>query len=119
MSPVCQLGKNKKSAHDLKIPVPLENHVGEVRSPENQNMDIERNMLKIHRRMKEDLKPLEWKVYEGLFIKGEKEEDVAKALGYITSEKKRSPGYKQIKNIRKSIIEKVKKLIGKDKIDIF
>jgi len=111
--------RTKKSAHDLKVPVPLENHIGEVSSSSSDNMDIENNMIKIHRKMEEVLKPLEWKVYEGLFIKGKKEEEVAKELGYVTSEKKRSPGYKQIKNIRKSIVEKVKKLIEKDRIDIF
>ena len=69
--------------------------------------------------MKKVLKPLEWKVYEGLFIDFKKESQVAEEMGYITSEEKRTPGYKQIKNIKKLIIEKVKIYIEKDKIDIF
>ena len=40
-------------------------------------------------------------------------------MGYKTSEKNRSPGYKQIKNIKKSIIKKVKKLLEKGDVDIF
>jgi len=39
-------------------------------------------------------------------------------MGYKTSEKNRSPGYKQIKNIKKSIILKVKKLIKAEDSDI-
>jgi hypothetical protein len=35
-------------------------------------------------------------------------------LGYKTSEKNRSPGYKQIKNIKKSIIEKAKEIVSED-----
>jgi hypothetical protein len=40
-------------------------------------------------------------------------------MGYKTSEKNRSPGYKQIKNVKKRIIAKVKDLIEKDEIDIW
>ena len=40
------------------------------------------------------------------------ENEVAKAMGYVTSEKNRQPGYKQIKNIKKSILKKAKELIS-------
>ena len=46
------------------------------------------------------------------------ETEVAALMGYKTSEKNRSPGYKQIKNIKKSIIEKVKKTLFDGDIDI-
>ena len=45
--------------------------------------------------------------------------ELAKIMGYRTTEKNRSPGYKQIKNIKKSIIKKVKKLLDKGDIDLF
>ena len=41
----------------------------------------------------------------------QEEKDVANSMGYVTSEKNRSPGYKQIKNIKKSIIKKVKSVL--------
>ena len=47
------------------------------------------------------------------------EEEVAKKMGYKTTEKNRQPGYKQIKNIKKSILIKVKKEIDKSGADIF
>ena len=118
----CPLYKNwektKKSAHDLKIPLSLENHSNEIYANYRDEIDIEKNAKKIHDVMKKVLKPLEWKVYEGLFIDFKKESQVAEEMGYITSEEKRTPGYKQIKNIKKLIIEKVKIYIEKDKIDI-
>jgi hypothetical protein len=39
-------------------------------------------------------------------------------MGYKTTEKNRSAGYKQIKNLKKSIIQKVKKYIYSGEIDI-
>ena len=69
--------------------------------------------------MKEVLKPLEWKIYDLLYIKNLDENEVAKEMGYKTSEANRSPGYKQIKNIKKSIIKKVKKTLGNEEIDLY
>jgi hypothetical protein len=46
------------------------------------------------------------------------EEKVAKIMGYKTSEKNRSPGYKQLKNIKKSILKKAKGLIYEGDVDI-
>ena len=64
------------------------------------------------------INPLEWKVYEALYVKNLTEEETAKLVGYKTSEKDRKPGYKQIKNIQKSIICKVKKILQDNEIDI-
>ena len=68
--------------------------------------------------MEESLKPAEWKIYKLLYIEGKSEIDVAKIMGYKTTEKNRSPGYKHIQNIKKNIIIKVKKLLTNDEIDI-
>lgn len=119
----CPLFKNwentKKSAYDIKIPVPLENHQQEVFSQSEEKIDLQSNIEKIHDKMKETLRPIEWRVYYYLYIENLSEEQAAKKMGYKTSEKNRSPGYKQIKNIQKNIITKVKKLIAAGEIDIF
>ena len=39
-------------------------------------------------------------------IRRSRKKEVAKLMGYRTTEKNRTPGYKQIKNIKKSIINK-------------
>tara|TARA_B100000287_G_scaffold435121_1_gene501938 strand:+ start:2805 stop:3485 length:681 start_codon:yes stop_codon:yes gene_type:complete len=111
--------RNKKDAYNIKIPVPLDGHVQEVSSRKFDVGDIEDSIKKINVRMKQVLKPIEWKVYRMLYIENKTENEVASEMGYKTSEKNRSPGYKQITNIKRAIILKVKKSIQKDEIDIF
>ena len=115
---VAKWEKTKKVAHDVKIAVPLENHLFEVKSQSYVEDNFFSNAQKLHKRMRQVLKPLEWKVYEALYIKNLTEEETAKLVGYKTSEKDRKPGYKQIKNIQKSIISKVKKILQDNEIDI-
>ena len=112
--------QNKKSAFDTKLPIALENHTQEVYSLQNQvGFDIDSASEKLHAKMKQTLKSNEWLVYKYLYIDHLSEEQAAKKMGYKTTEKNRSPGYKQIKNLKKSIITKVKKCISNDEIDIF
>ncbi len=103
--------KNKKRAHDTKLPVSLENHPQEIYNKPSDAFDIETEAINLHKNMKKILKPIEWRVYNFLYIENKTENEVAKAMGYVTSEKNRQPGYKQIKNIKKSIIRKAKQLI--------
>ena len=85
---------------------------------ENQSVDLEEAAKRLHLAMKKILKPFEWCAYEKLYIENLSEEEAAKSMGYKTSEKNRSPGYKQLKNIKKTIIMKVKKLLKSDQVDI-
>lgn len=110
--------KRKQPASQIKIPVSIENHTDEVYNMQDNSGDLLRHASALHAKMKEVLKPIEWKVYEGLFIRGLEERVVAKKVGYITNEKGRHPGYKQIKNIRKIIITKVKKCFADGDIDL-
>ena len=112
--------KNKKSAYDTKLPIALENHSREVFSVQNQiSFDMDSAAMKLHKKMKSVLKINEWLVYKYLYIDHMSEEETAKRMGYKTTEKNRSPGYKQIKNLKKSIITKVKKCLNNDEVDIF
>ena len=104
--------KNKKRAHDTKLPVSLENHPQEIYNKPSDSFDIESEAKALHLSMKKILKPIEWRVYDLLYIKNKTKNQVAKEMGYVTSEKNRQPGYKQIKNIKKSIMEKVRKFIN-------
>ena len=110
--------KTKKAAHDAKLPVPLENHSQEVYCYDSDTVDVAATAKNLHKRMREILKPAEWRVYSLLYIEHRGEEEVAGMMGYKTTEKNRSPGYKQIKNIKKSIISKVKKCLQDGEIDI-
>lgn len=110
--------KNKKKAHDTKLPLPLEHHIKEVHQQFEETIDIERAADILHTKMKDQLKPLEWKIYNYLYIEGKEEEEVANLMGYSTSEKNRNPGYKQIRQIKKNIIFVAKKIINDGEIDL-
>ena len=110
----------KKDAYNLKIASSIEHHGNELKSQDLQDsLKLESNIRKLHLAMKEYLKPLEWKIYTLIYIENRPEDEVAEIMGYTTSEKGRSPGYKHIKNIKKSIIKKARKALLKNKIDIF
>jgi ABC-type Zn2+ transport system substrate-binding protein/surface adhesin len=79
---------------------------------EMKEFDFDAVLKRLNTKLKDKLKTNEWIVYENLYLKNKNEQEVAKILGYKTSEKNRSPGYKQIKNIKKSIIEKAKEIIS-------
>jgi DNA-directed RNA polymerase specialized sigma24 family protein len=112
--------KNKKTGFAAKMPMPLESHKQEVNYIQNNpSIDIERSAKILHTKMKEVLKPHEWKIYQYLYINNLDELDAAKKMGYRTSEKNRSPGYKQIKSVKKKIITKVKEILQNDEIDIW
>ena len=59
--------------------------------------------------MEKELSKKQFMVYDLLFIQHKDEEYVAKQMGYKTSEQGRKAGYKQIKNLKKSLSKKLKK----------
>ena len=81
-------------------------------------MDIESKANDLHKIMKSALKANEWTAYEHLYVYNRSEEETAKLMGYKSNEKNRSPGYKQIKNLKKSIIKKVKEVLEKGSLDL-
>jgi len=110
--------KKKKPAQFIKMPSPIDNHINEISEiPEETNTLVE-DMAVVHQKMKEILKPTEYIVYEGLFILHEHEDVVAKKAGYITNEKGRTAGYRQMINIRNAIIEKIKKYVKSGELDL-
>ena len=112
--------KNKKAGFSAKMPVPLENYKQEAYYIENnQSIDIERADEKLHNKMQEKLKPHEWKIYSFLYIDNLTELQAAKKMGYKTSENNKSPGYKQIKNVKKKIIKLAKDMLTSDEIDLY
>ena len=110
--------KSKKNAHNTKLTVSIENHSQEINDMPTDNFSLEKTAENIHSKMQRVLKPIEWKVYKYLYIDGKNEEQTAKLMGYKTTEKNRIAGYKQIKNIKKIIIFKVKKYLYSGEIDI-
>ena len=109
-----QWEKTKKAAYLTKLPTPLESVEHEMENIELSDFDFDTVLKRLNSRLKAVLKPNEWVVYENLYLNNKSEQEVAKILGYKTSEKNRSPGYKQIKNIKKSIIDKAKEIVAEN-----
>ena len=110
--------RTKKQAYDAKLPLSIDDYSHEINSAEYKGLDIVTVMQKLNNKMKQILKPAEWKIYKALYIDNMSEEEAATLMGYRTNEKNRVPGYKQIKNVKKSIIVKVKKILSDGEIEI-
>lgn len=103
--------KTKKYAYDIKMPVALEHHTYEVHRIEESFYDVEIARERLNRAMKEALTDRQFLVYDLLFVQHKSEEDVAKILGFKTTEKGRKAGYKQIKNLKKLFTKKAAKIL--------
>ena len=110
--------KTKKQAYNAKLPVSINDHAHELNAAVYMDLDIMGMMTKLNKKMETNLKPAEWKIYKALYIDDMSEEDAASLMGYKTNEKNRVPGYKQIKNVKKSIIKKAKKMLEDGEIEI-
>lgn len=109
--------KRKKPALNLRIPLAIENHQEEVENIEDTSFDLESAEKKVHAQAQKFLNSNEYRIYKMLFIEKKNEEEVGKTLGFKTAEKNRSPGYRQVKNLKHSIIEKIKKELRLGNID--
>ena len=96
--------------------VTLENHGHEVGSMPDQYFDIGDAQDRLNLYMKKELSAKQYTVYDLLFIQHKEEEEVAKIMGYKTSEKGRKAGYKQIKNLKKVFKEKAQQILDKEDI---
>jgi len=75
-----------------------------------ESADIEKIANDIHRRAPTVLSEKEMVIYKALFIDFLSEEEAAKLMGYRTSEQNRKAGYRRIKQIKRKIMEKIKKI---------
>ena len=107
-----QWEKTKKVAYETKLPSSLETTAPKILDTPLLDFQFDLLFGKLNAQLRVKLKTNEWIVYENLYLKDKTEQEVAKMLGYKTSEKNRSPGYKQIKNLKKIIIQKAKELIS-------
>jgi hypothetical protein len=109
--------KQKKSGYDLKMPLPLENHKKEIEETiDNSFFSLEVVEI-LNSEMQKILTIKQYNAYVMLFFEKKEEEEVAKFMGYKTTEKNRMIGYKQIKNLKKLFREKAIEIL-KNK-DIF
>lgn len=110
--------KTKKVAHDVNIPLPIENHVNEVENNTADSLDVERSSGELHIKIKSLLSPLEWKIYKCLYIEHKTDRETSDSIGYKSNPKGRSSGYKAIAVARKKILIIAKKIIYSGDITI-
>jgi DNA-directed RNA polymerase specialized sigma24 family protein len=110
--------KTKKNAYDLKMAVSIEDHSYEINNQVCINSDIQKATQNLHEKMKQVLKPVEWKVYELLYINHKTEEQVCKILKFKYDKEAKSAYNKQLKNIQKSIIRKAKQSLANGEVDL-
>jgi DNA-directed RNA polymerase specialized sigma24 family protein len=103
--------KKKKAAYDIKLAVTMENHTNEIYQRKDTFLDLESALGKLQKEIESEITPRQFKAFQMLFIENKTEEEVAKYLGFKTTERKRSAGYKQIKNLKKIFQEKAKQII--------
>lgn len=109
----------KKNAHDVKLPLPLENHIDEVYDKPEERMDIEGAITKVHDKMKVILKPSDYEIYDLVYIQHKTDSEAAEILGYKTIEDNKYIAYRAIQNTKKRIVKKAKEMVWKGEIDIF
>jgi len=110
--------KTKKNAYDLKMAVSIEDHSFEINNQPCNSSDIKRASENLHIKMREILKPIEWKVYELLYINNKSEEQVCKFLNFKYDKNAKTAYNKQLRNIQKSIIKKAKESLANGEIDL-
>jgi hypothetical protein len=109
--------KSKKDAFGVKMPISIEASIHNPEVTENiicsNDFDFERAFNSLNEKIKEKLNnPKLYKAYEMLFVQKSTDEDVAKFMGYKSSEANRNAGYKQIRNLKKRFKELAKKILN-------
>lgn len=110
--------KTKKVAFDLKVAVTSENHMHEISYTPDKRLCFDTAVEKLNKHMKDCLSEIHYKAYHMLFFEEASEEDVASFMGYKTNEKKRKAGYRQVKNLKKTFMQKASEIIKKEDIII-
>ena len=107
--------KTKKHAYNVKITLSLDSHLHEVdgNSDNHLDMDIQEASLRLIKELKHALNDRQFKAFELMYVKNLPDEEVAKQMGFKSTESGRKAGYKQIKNLRKILKEKAARILEK------
>ncbi len=103
--------KTKKAAYDIKMAVALDSHSHMLYSEKSSSFEMDAAQVRLNEEMKVVLSEKNFKIYHMLFIENLTDEEVAKKLGYRTTEKGRKAGYKQLKNLKRQFKEKAEKIL--------
>ena len=106
-----QWSVKKKAAYDIKLAVTMEGHINEVNEKRDSFLNLESATTKLSAEMKTHLSERHFNAFKMMYIENKTDEQIAKYLGFKTNEKKRSAGYKQIKNLKKIFQARARQII--------
>lgn len=108
--------ENKRSAYNLKMPSILDSDLNEVNNKQCDYLDFNLAISALNEKMKEALRPADYKIYVLCYINNVSDDDIVLALGYKTENRTRSRGVKYVKEAKKHILETAKKIIAEGDI---
>ncbi len=104
--------KERKHIHQAKNHLSLENHNQEAYDKED-HASLEALVPEFNNRVKRLLTPLEYEIYNYIFLDGKDEKEIAVILGYPEGDTGFA-GYKRVKHHRNEILKKIKDMIKKE-----
>ena len=107
----------KRNKYHVLMPVPAENHFYEICSQSSEYLDYDKAKGNLEQVLKKRLTTMQWKVYVLLYIKNKSESVVTKLLGF-KPEASHKGSCKNIRDIKKIIIQKSREILLKEQIDI-
>ena len=108
--------KHKEQHFNVKQSLPLENHAQEAESQVGDFTNISEAKTIIDEKIKKKLRPIEYKLYELLYIENLNEREAGARLEYKQTNTKRGPGYQQIAKMKAKILEAAKKIIDEESL---
>lgn len=105
----------QESNYNINLPVAIEQHIDEVNSISADSFDVEDHQKKLTVELKKVLNDREMELYILMFVRNLTPEQVADQMGFKSSENK-PKGYRQVHNLKTSIIAKAKEIVAKGEI---
>jgi len=112
--------KGKKNNYEIKLAQSLDDPdlfmpimgISDITGGSELSEAIDR----FHKKIQKYLSKEQYKIYIWLYVEHLAEKEVAEKMKYKTSEKGRNPGYKQIYNIKRKILEAAQKVLEREEI---
>lgn len=103
--------KTKKKKSDVCLPVSIENHTDAISESPSYELNFDKAIPTLNKRLKNLLKPTEWQYYELMYIENKSEAEVVKIMDFRNTEKKAKHRYKRMDQIDQIVQEKARKIL--------
>lgn len=110
--------RTKKRAHDVKLPVNIEDNEHFVTNESSNFIDYANKIDEVHQHMSQQLPANQYRIYKMLYIDHASDEEVVKKMGYTssTAEGRKRARYKQLEIYKRSFVEIARSIIEKNSI---